>query len=1151
MTFYDVLEQVLALLQRHQRVSYRALKRQFQLDDEFLEDLKSEIIRVQQLAVDQDGELLVWRGDVSVPATPALPQQPAFQADQPAQAGVLPAKPPTSASDAERRQLTVLFCDLVDSTSLAGQLDPEDLREVVRAYQQTCAEVIRRFDGHIAQYLGDGLLVYFGYPHAHEDDAQRAVRTGLGIVEAIGALNTRLEPDKGIRLAVRLGMHTGLVVVGEMGGRERQEHLALGETPNIAARLQALAAHNTVVISAATARLVEGYFAVQPLGAQPLKGVAYPIEILRVLGTSAAQSRLEAMAPRGHTPLVGREEEVALLRQRWAQVQDGLGQVVLLSGEAGIGKSRLVQVLREQIVGASATRIECHCSPHAQHSAFYPVITHLERALALAHDDTPDEKLHKLETALAQSAFSLPEIAPLFAALLSLPTPTHYPPPTLTPQRQRQKTLEALLAWLMQETDTHPVLFVMEDLHWVDPSTLEFLNLVVDQGPTARLLTVLTCRPGFQSPWGLRAHLTPLALQRLSPLQVAGMVEQVTGGRSLPVEVRQQIIARTDGVPLFVEEVTKLVVESGLLTEQDGRYELMGPLPPLAIPATLHDSLMARLDQLSTAKAVAQLGATLGRTFSYELIQAVAPLDETTLQQALARLVEAELLYQRGLPPQATYLFKHALIQEAAYQSLLKSTRQQFHQRIAQVLEGQFFEIAEMQPELVAHHYTEAGLSEQALHYWQQAGQRAIQCSANVEAIAHVQRGLELLTTLPDTPQRTQHELDLLTTLGPALLSTKGYAAPEVVQAYTRARALCQQVGETPAHFPVLWNLWIFYLARSEHQTAMELGEQCLQLAQRVQDAALLLEAHLAIGISWFYLGKPTLACTRLEHTITLYDPKQHHVLAYRYGGVDPGMAGFGYDAWALWMRGYPAQARAQSAKALRLAQQLAHPYTLARTLYYDTILCQLCRDAPAVRDQAEAAITVATAQRFALVQALGPIMRGWAIAVQEHSTEGLVQIRQGLDIYQSTGAEFQRPHFLTLLAEASGLLGQPESGLAALGEALTLMEKTGERYYEAELHRQRGELLLLREATSHPAQGSQDQHEAERCFQHALDVSRQQQAKSLELRAATSLSRLWQRQGKRDAARQVLAEVYSWFTEGFDTADLQEARTLLAELGA
>ena len=641
-----------------------------------------------------------------------------------------------------------------------------------------------------------------------------------------------------------------------------------------------------------------------------------------------------------------------------------------------------------------------------------------------------------------------------------------------------------------------------------------------------------------------------MTVTRLPSRQAVEVIRQVAHEKALPSEVVEQIVAKTDGVPLFVEELTKMVLESDLLQEQEDRYTLTGPLPPLAIPATLHDSLMARLDRLTTVKAIAQLGATLGREFTYDLLQAVSPWNEETVQRGLAQLVEAEFLYQQGLQPHATYVFKHALIQEAAYQSLLRSTRQRHHQHIAQVLEAHFPALCATQPELLAHHYTEAGFLVQAMPYWQQAGSRAIQRSANVEAIAHVQRGLALLAALPDTPPRTQQELDFLTTLGPALSATKGYAAPEVVEVYTRARALCHQVGETPEHFPILWNLYVLSLARAEHQTAMELGEQCLQLAQRAQDTAFLLTAHLALGVSWLYLGNPTLACTHLEHTVTLYDPDQHHVLAYQYGAMDPGIVGLGYYSWALWLRGYAAQAHAQSAKALHLAQQLAHPYTLARTLYYDTVLSQLRRDAPAVCAQADAAITVATTQRFALVQALGPIMRGWASAVQQHSPEGLRQLQQGLDAYQATGAAYQRPHFLSLLAETAGLLGQPEGGLAALDEALTLVEQTGEQYYAAELHRQRGALLLLRAAQRHLTQGSREQHDAEACFQQALDVSRHQQAKSLELRAAMSLARLWQQQGQQTEAYELLAPIYGWFTEGFDTADLQEAKALLEVLG-
>src|SRR6266542_2754115 len=630
------------------------------------------------------------------PAAPPSPPSPARQDDPPVTqttpVGFRPAThhPP----EAERRQLTVLFGDLVDSTALASQLDPEEWREVIRAYQDACAKVIGRFEGHIAQYLGDGLLVYFGYPRAHEDDAQRAVRAGLGIVEA-----------------VRLGCHTGLVVVGEVGGGTRQEQLALGETPNLAARLQGLAAPNTLVISAATLQLLGGFFACQSLGTPPLKGFAQPLEVYQVLSESTARSRLEAVGGTGLTPLVGRAQEVGLLLERWAQVKDGVGQVVLLSGEAGIGKSRLVQVLKEHVASEpQAWLTPCQCSSYYRNSALYPMIDLLERvALRFEREESPPQKLRKLEGFLVQYGLLLAETMPLFTALLSLPLAAEYAPLTIAPEQQKQQTLHDFLTIMLRIAAQQPLLFVMEDLHWVDPTTLEFLTLLVDQGPTARILALWTFRPDFSPPWTGRSHLTQVTLPRLPRRQAAEMTGQVAHGKALPAEVVEQVVAKTDGVPLFVEELTKMVLESGLLQERAGRYALTGPLPPLAIPATLHDSLMARLDRLAAVKGLAQLGATLGREFSYALLHAVSPWDETSLQRGLHQLVEAEFLYQRGLPPQATYLFKHALIQDAAYQSLLRSTRQQYHQRIAQVLENQFPELAETQPELLAHHYTAAG----------------------------------------------------------------------------------------------------------------------------------------------------------------------------------------------------------------------------------------------------------------------------------------------------------------------------------------------------------------------------------------------------------------------------------------------------------
>jgi class 3 adenylate cyclase/predicted ATPase len=1134
MTFEEILDQAMAMLQRRGRLTYRTLQLQFQLDDAHLEALKDELIYGQRLAVDEDGRVLVWTGGVDVSSpSPSLTPQPL-----PPQMESAPATPPPP--DAERRQLTVMFCDLVDSTPLASQLDPEDLREVVRAYQETAATVIQRFDGHIAQYLGDGLLVYFGYPQAHEDDARRAVRTGLGIVEAMGALNARLARHYRVQLAVRIGIHTGVVVVGEMGGGSRQEQLAMGETPNVAARLQGLAAPDTVVISPTTFRLVQGYFTCHALGAHALKGLAAPLQVYRILGESAAQSRLDVAGATGLTPLVGRDAEVALLQERWAHSQDGAGQVVLLRGEAGIGKSRLVEVLRERVRSAGATPMVLHCSPEHQHSVLYPVIDHLQRFLQWQRHEPPEARFDTLERVLRRSRLPLEDVVPLFAALLSVPLPEEYPPLTLTPQRQRHKTHEALVAWLLEEAERQPVLAVWEDLHWADPSTLELLSLLLDQVPTARMLTLLTCRPEFRPPWATHAPVTQVTLNRLGRTQVEAMIPSLTGTKTLPAEVVQQVVTKTDGVPLFVEELVKMILESGLVWEEDDRYVLTGPLPPLAIPSTLHDSLMARLDRLSTARELAQLGAVLGREFAYDLLQAVAPVDETTLQQGLAQLVEAELVYQRGLPPRSRYTFKHALIQDTAYQSLLRSTRQQYHQRIAQVLVAHFPEMAETQPELVAHHYTEAGLSAQAVPYWQRAGEQALLRSANPEAVQHLTKGLELLGTLPETPTRAQQELDLLIALGPALVATKGSAAPEVEQTYARARELCAQVGQTPQLFPTLWGLCRFYYGRGVLLTARELGEQLYQLAQREAAPMPRLEAHDVLGGTLFYLGEYPAARMHFDQGIALIDPVAQRALALRHGEA-PGVRCLAFAAWTLWCLGYPAQAIRRGQEALTMAQELEHPHSLVAAQHFVAFLYHRCRDAPMVQAQADSLLNLATAQGFPFWVGMGRCWLGWALAMQGQGEAGMAQLHQGLAAVFATGQMLTRPFCLVLLAEAVGHADQVEEGLCLLVEAVTAFEATGRGDLLAEAHRLQGEFLLR--------QSAPDVAQAEACFQQALALARRQQAKSWELRAAMSLARLWQQQGKRAAAYELLAPVYGWFTEGFDTADLQEAKALLEAL--
>ena len=892
-----------------------------------------------------------------------------------------------------------------------------------------------------------------------------------------------------------------------------------------------------------TARLVQGTFALEDLGTHTLHGVAEPMTIRRVRGLPATPSRDEEFVTAGVPLLVGREEESGLLRRRWEQSKAGLGQVVLISGEAGIGKSALVEGLRTQVRAEGLPRIAYRCSPYHTTSALYPVITHIEHLLQFAPDDPPATKLAKLEAGLRPYGLPLAEVVPLLAGLLSVSLPAErYAPLTLMPQQQKQQTLDALVAWLAAEAERQPVLVAWEDLHWADPTTLEVLGLLVEQAPTVPMLHVLTYRPEFSPPWPQRSHMTPLVLNRLERPQVEALITQRAGGKTLPAEVVQYIVAKTDGVPLYVEELTKMLLTSPLLREQADQYVLTGPLHAVAIPDTLQDALMARLDQLNRAKEVAQLGAVLGREFAYELLQAIAPQDENALQEGLAQLVAAELLYQRGRPPRARYIFKHVLIQDAAYTSLLKSTRQQVHQQIAEVFEARFPALVETQPELVAQHYAAAGCTEQAVHYWQRAGEQASDRSANLEAISHFTLGIELLKTLPETSEHTQQALALHVALGAALLMTKGQAAPEVEHTYIQARVLCQRIGETPELVPVLFGLWRLYIARPQFHMTREIGETLLRLAQHTDDPALAVIAHYALGTTWLFLGLLSAARTHLEEGIALYTPAQRRVSVFRIG-VDLGVGCRAYAAWTLWILGYPQQARARIHEALALAHELAHPYSLGWAWVGAAIISQFCRDVPAVHEQTEAAVTLSTEQGFPLWEAGGMSIRGWALAMQGQGEAGLAQVCQGITAWRATGAALYVPYLCTLLAEvccstwatrqmASRRWPRPTPWWSS-------MRNAGGKRKSARL---RGVLLLRQTGTP--------QAEAEAWLQRALDVARRQEAKSLELRAAMSLGRLWQQQGKQAAARALLAPVYGWFTEGFDTADLQEARALLGALG-
>jgi predicted ATPase len=840
--------------------------------------------------------------------------------------------------------------------------------------------------------------------------------------------------------------------------------------------------------------------------------------------------------------LVGRDEEVGLLRRRWDQAREGLGQVVLVSGEAGIGKSALVRAVRQHIGREGVVRMTYRCSPYHTHSAFYPIIVHLERLLQFERDDSPATRLSKLERLLATYTFPLEEVVPLFAALLSVPLPEGaYPALSLTPQQQRQHTHDALLAWLWAEAQRQPVLLVWDDVHWADPSTLESLGLLVDQIPTSPILAVLTFRPEFVPPWPPRSHVTSLTLNRLERLQIEALVRQQAGGKTLPPEVVAHIVAKTDGVPLFVEELTKMILESALLREEDDHYALTGPLSAVTIPATLQDSLLARLDRLPTMREVAQIGAVIGREFAYEMLHALVTMEERTLLEGLAQLVATELLYQRGRPPRATYTFKHALVQDAAYQSLLKRTRQQYHQQVAELLEARFPETVATAPEVVAHHYTEAGCAAQALPLWQQAGQRALQRSANLEGIEHLTRGLAVLATLPETTDRLQHELDLHVTLGPAFIATRGYASPETEHTFTRAWEICQRLGEPPQRFPVLYGLCSLHWVGGKLRQACDQAAQLLHLAQHQEDTAPLVVAHRALGTLLCLMGEVAQAREHFVQSLALYDPQRHRTLAFAYG-QDPGVAALVVDAYALWLLGYPDQALRRSHEARRRAEDLAHPFTLAYMFALLAMCHQYRRDREETRQYAEAATGVTREQGFPLWLGVGLILQGWARAPLLQPAEQLASMHEGMAIYRATESALFLPYFLTLLAETYGAASQPDAGLRCLDEARTVMDSTQERVYEAEMHRVQGTLVLVQAADQHA--------EAETCFQHALDIARRQQAKSWELRAAMSLARLWQQQGKRAEARALLAPVYGWFTEGFDTSDLQEARALLDELG-
>ena len=1036
-----------------------------------------------------------------------------------ASAPVVPERP--ARADAERRQLTVMFCDLVGSTELSARLDPEDMRGILGAYHRAVGDAVKSFDGFVAKYMGDGVLVYFGYPQAHEDDAERAVRAGLGVIETVSRLDV-----KSVELQARIGIATGLVVVGDLIGEgSAQEQSVVGETPNLAARLQALAAPGAVVIAAATRRLVGDLFEYRDLGTVEVKGIAGPVPAWQALRPSAVASRFEALRGAAFSPLVGRDEEIDLLLRRWARAKAGDGQVVLLAGEPGIGKSRLTAGLTERPRAQRHVRMRYFCSPYHQNSALFPFIDQLQRASGFARDDLPAAKLGKLEALLSSAAPAEEDVA-LITDLLSLPASERHPLPNLSPQRKKERTLEALLRQLANLVRRQPVVMVFEDAHWIDPTSRELLDLTVERIGSLPVLLIVTFRPEFQPPWAGQPQVTVLALNRLDRRDRTVLVTQIAGGKALSDEVVAQIAERTDGVPLFVEELTKSVVESGASV--------------VGIPATLHDSLMARFDRLASVRAVAQAGAAIGREFSYQLLRAVSRLPEDELQSALARLVTSELVFQRGTPPDAVYAFKHALVQDTAYGSMLRSSRQQLHAQIAAALETQSPELMDSQPELFAQHHTEAGLVEKSIAYWGKAGRRSAARSAMAEAAAQYQKGLDQLALLPDTPERQRQELEFWNALAAVLSAVKGFAAPETGEAYDRAGGLWEFLGSPSEFLQIPSGQSRYHLNRGEFRRALRIAEDVLRLSSQRNESAGLVLGHHMLGAMLMLTGRFASSRPHLEEALALYDQMSPSSFVEQFGihcqVVSPVFLGI-----ALFLLGFPDQALARSGAAIIEARRLGHPPSLAVCLSTTTRLLLLVGHDAALDERANQLIAVATEHDFPHWRAEGMIFRGCALVERGDLVEGISLLSGGSAAYRATGAELWMPHYTALLAAACEIAGKVEEGLRLLDDALQIGERTGERWLDAKLYRHKGELLLQQGNTK----------AAEELFGKALGVAREQEAKLWELRAATSLARLRRDQGRRAEACDLLSPVYGWFTEGFDAPDLKDAKALLDELSA
>ncbi|WP_455376294.1 adenylate/guanylate cyclase domain-containing protein [Kaarinaea lacus] len=1042
---------------------------------------------------------------------------------------------------AERRQLTVMFCDVVGSAALSEIIDPEDLRDIMGDYRDTCQKAVAKYQGHIAQYLGDGILTYFGYPSANEDDAYRAVQTGLELIRSIRQLNEQLFQQKGIRLSIRIGIHTGLVVIGEIGSDDKRS-LALGTTPNVAARIQDLAQPDSVTISDATYRLVQSRFSVSSMGEHKLKGFTHPIHIYNVDDSEAGSRNRSSDSFYNQIPLIGREQECALMVDRLEHAKTGHGQVVLLSGEAGIGKSRLVQLLREVVNDEEDYILECWGSPYHKNSFLHCVITVLHNVLELDQLNSDEEKIQKLEAPLASFGISLSENIPLLAELLSINIPEgRYQITQTTPQQRKQKILEAILGLVMGMAAERMVVIVMEDLHWVDPTTIELLGMLIDQAPTSNIFILLSYRLEFSPPWTPRSHITQISINRLTRKQSGRMVRWLANNKDLPVPVFNEILNKTDGTPFFVEELTKMVLESDILKETHEYYELAGPNSKLAIPSTLQDSLMARLDRLGPSKELAQLSATLGREFSYNVLSAVTGNIYDNLAVKLSQLVSKELLYQRGLPPGSNYTFRHALVHEVAYESLLKKTRQKYHRKIAEILATQFPEQIQENPEIMAHHCHEAGDYESATQYWSRAGRMAIQRSANSDATVHLTSAILALDNLPEGPKKAEAELQIQAALGLAYMLLKGYAAEEVQSAYGRAYDLCRYIGKSTSTFPVLCGLWEFYLVRAELDTAQDLAVQ-LQSSIPSDDANtdFFLEAQRILGATSFWRGDFTSAEHHLQRALNTpdNDGTSRHKPVY---GQDSRVAALASSACVSWLMGFPKKAFAQIDQAVQRANELKHPFSIVYATYFSAIVNQLEGNAEKTLELANLTMQLSKQYEFSFWQETAAMLSNWAQFELTGNEEQIDLFAMNLKRYKNCGSALALSYLHTLLTRMLVKAKRLDEADIIIEKALNNLTKSSEHFFQAEIYRLKGIVSFYK--------NSSDQSEIETYLDEALLCAQQQSAVSLELRAAVSMSEYLASKNQLDKSKSVLKHVISKLTEGKPLQDYQQAQTILEEI--